>query len=910
MGIGFNVNATGPSEYARAVPPAACPAVLFRPRPRFGAHIQVIRRPLSPLRLGMAVFALGAGLAGSPARTAAAPDPTGLPDPFAAPIAERPDAPAVLVRLRPAPSSPEARLHGRLREAGVASAVRAVEDPLGALLAGDAWIRGGEDEPLARVRRLVLEPGADASAVARALAGEPDIEAAWVEARYRVTWTGPPADRPAAVAGTSPFPNDPLFRDGSQWGLENTGTGRFGGVAGIDIRARAGWAITTGSTATIVGIVDTGVDPTHPDLGGLLFDGTPRIFKMYNSSVEPAGASAWDSIGHGTMVAGVALARTNNGPVLDGRGVAGVAGGAGGDSAGCRVIAVKATPTRYNDALSSELAEGIVYAVLNGARAVNLSFGGDNDDDLMVDAVSFAERRGCVVVCGAGNGQDSRPQYPGYYALYGNGLSIAGLRSDGTLALFSTRGTQIDVAAPAQDIFSIYPTYENAYQGRSRNFEYTSGTSFAAPFVTGLAGLAMTLQPSLTDNEFQQLLRHTARDVGAPGRDDTYGWGIPDAGALLAYVAPPRAFARGIAYANDWSLVSTDSVTLSRTRLEIGDCNLDGRYLAERWEVRARVDLPPGMFLETPLGMARTHASRGWPAGPLLEYGLGHGEVVPGSASPTGFTLRAWVYHIDSGPQTCVPNPGPLGFIPVAPESVKFGWSAFGRLDAPPTVRITQPAADGAAWSVDVPETLRWEADDPDEVTAVEIAVSGNGGASWRRVALLTGAAAAAGAYPVAAACGTADGRSRVRVTALDAHDRSDQASDTRTLLPSRACLAGEDPDAEGRFALYPLAPNPARGSAILRYSLLGTGVVAGEPVMGRGVAVAAGSPPGSTPEITIHDARGRRLRTFRLAGDEPGTLTWDGRDDAGRAVPSGVYFARLVAAGRSAGRRFVLLAP
>ena len=799
---------------------------------------------------------------------------TGVPE---APV--RTDAPAVLVRLAPTvPAAQDTRIN--MERLATAYGVRAVLAPFQSLSPdGDE-----SSEPLLRIRRLVLEPGVDPAAVAVALSGAPGVEAAWVERRFRVTW--------------SAFgPNDPLYVDGTQWGLRNTGTGPSGGVAGVDIRAEAGWDVTAGSSSTIVAIVDTGLDLGHPELGGTLADGSLRIVRAYNSSVEAPGASAADSVGHGTLVAGVAVARTNNGPVLDGRGVAGVAGGTGGDSAGCRVIAVKATPGRLLDALSTELAEGIIYAVTHGARAINLSFGGDDDDDTMLDAVSYASRRGCVVVCGAGNGLDARPQYPGYYASYGAGISVAALRSDGTLARFSTRGAQVDVAAPGEDIMSTYLTYANAFASPLRNFAASSGTSFAAPFVTGLAGLATGLQPSMIDNEFQQLLRHTARDLGEPGRDDTFGWGIPDAGALLAYAAPPRGFVRGTARAETWALLGTDSVTLNKTRRVVNGCSVDGRYLAERWEVRARVTLPAGRLLETPLGMARTHVSRGWRAGPLLEYDLGYGEVVPGSATADGFTLRAYVYRLAAPPIHCGSNVGAIGWLPSPPESVYFGWSAFGRLDAPPTLAITTPAADGATWSVDEPETLRWQASDPDVVSGFAVELSLDGGVTWQA---LGGGRLPATTHQLAlrSPCGTAGADYRLRVTAFDLDGLADQASVVRRIEPSRACLPGETPGGVPAFALFPVVPNPARGAIALRFSRAGDFVAPGP------------GGPDVAPIIALYDARGRQLRTLPVPAQATGTVIWDGRDAAGRRMPAGVYLARLRVSGNELTQRFVLLPP
>ena len=847
----------------------------------------------------------------------------------AASVPERPDPPAVMIRLAPDPDM-HVRFNGwDLKHVDRAQVgVAAIEAPFAGLESGPE----DASESLFRTRRLVLVPGTDAGTVAAVLRNTPGIEAAWVERRYRVSWADAetflnpartrPATPPSTPSGISPapgasaeafLPDDPQFVDGSQWGLRNTGTGPSGGVAGVDVRAPEGWDVTTGSTTTVVAIIDTGVDLGHPEIAGLLADGSPRIVRAYNSSVEAPGASAWDSVGHGTIVAGVAVGRTNNGPVFGGQGIAGMAGGAGGDSAGCRVLAIKATPGHLLDALSSELAEGIVYAVSRGARVINLSFGGDDDDDTMFDAISFAARRGCVVVCGAGNGQDARPQYPGYYARYGVGLSIAALKSDGTLARFSSRGPQVDVAAPGEDILSTYLTYGNAFDSPLRNYAASSGTSFAAPFVAGIAGLAMGLQPSMTDNEFQEILRKTARDVGAPGRDDTYGWGIPDAGALLRDVSPPRGFLRGSVRAESWRLAATDSVTLGKTRIVVNGCGIDGRYAAERWEVTARVTLPPGRMLEAPFAFGRTHFTNAWSAGPLLEYGKGWAEVVPGSATVDGFTLRGYVYRIDDNPVLCSSDVGPVGWVPARPESVHFGWSAFGRLDAAPSLAIVEPAEDGATWSVDMPETLRWEAGDPDEVSGFLVEVSVDGGATWRRVgdAMLGGNVREAA---FRSPCGPAGADYLVRVRALDLNGFADETVELRHVHPGRDCAAGESPAGPPvSWALGLVAPNPARGSAVFRYTRAGDAIPLEAKAPRRGLDAAADDAAVGSPAATmaVYDAKGRHVRTLPVPGESAGAVVWDGRDEAGRRVSPGLYLVRLRTPDEdSLTRRFVLLPP
>ena len=839
-----------------------------------------------------------------------------------APGRPRVDPPAVLVRFRAGAEAPRGTVAlgqasfraEAVGTAGAASApalgleatpdlaarafqagVLAVEEPFRGLTPDDAEATAdGPGARLSRTFRFVLPAGSDPRAAAALLAASAEVEHAEPDAVYHAAWVG--GARPATL-GPALLPDDPLFADGTQWGLLNTGTGPYGGIAGTDIRAPQGWAITTGSSTTILGIVDTGFDLHHPELNRNLVDGTPRVVARYNSSVEGEFATTDDSVGHGTIVAGVALALTNNGPQL-GSGVAGVCGGTGGDSVGCRVVEVKATPTSYTDALASELGSGIVFAAVRGARAINLSFGGDEDNDTVRDAIAYAASHGAVVVCGAGNGQDDRPQYPGYYARYGLGVSVAALKSDGTLARFSSRGPQIDVAAPGEDIMSTYLTYENAYQSPLRDYAASSGTSFAAPFVTGLAGLAYTLQPSLQFNEFQEFLRRTARDVGDPGRDDTYGWGVPDASALLTALLPPRGFLRGVVRAQTWTSVRVDSVVLSNNKLPVNGCNIDGHYYRlYRYDVIAHVDLPPGRMLETPQVIVRkapaisSTDTNGWGPGPLLEYNIGWGEVVPGSATASGFDVRSYVYDIGRPPQ--IPcGTSNIGFVPVRPENVYFDWSAFGRLDLPPVVTVDAPA-EGAVIDVDAPTQLAFHATDTDTVTAIQIALSLDDGASWATLVNLPGDATG---YAFQSPCGQGGRSYRLRFRAIDAHGGwSDQTDLVRSYVPSRVCLVGEDPWNPPTFAFLPVTPNPSSGSgATFHFDLPGS----------------AGGVTGSSATIRIYDLRGRMVREIVLPGwlSGPNSVVWDGRDRAGRTAPPGVYQARLEAGGMRASRRFARL--
>jgi hypothetical protein len=694
---------------------------------------------------------------------------------------------------------------------------------------------------------------------------------------------------PQAAARDGFFPNDPLFVNETQWGLYNTGVGRFGGAAGVDVRAPEAWMRFAGSTATILGVVDTGIDPSHPELNTTLFDGTPRLVVALSGTDPPASPA--DSVGHGTMVAGVMAAITNNGPQLDGRGVAGMAGGAGGDSTGVRLVAVKATGNRNGDATGPDLARSIVFAHQYGARAINVSFGGDERTGLVRDACQWVTERGSAVIFGAGNSGDARPQYPGWYATLGVGVSVGALDPFGELPIWSTYGDQVDVVAPGQEIYSTWLTYANAAGSPLRNFVATSGTSFSAPYVAGMAGLAYGLQPGLTGNDFQQLVRRTARDWGQPGRDESFGYGFADAAALVEKLTRPWGVAHGSAPAASWTSAGMESLRVFDSGITRDSYSVDGDYYAERYAVTARAD-GPSAPLSMPQYWVRPSGPGGWSAGPVHEANIPWGDVVSGSVTLAGADLTTNVYYVDVPPPEC-PSCAPVGWLPRPPEQVVMEWSAWARYDAPPTLRVIQPAR-GAVWTAGQRYAVEWEASDPDTVTSVSVYWQPEGAASQ----LLGESGTAAGSLTVTAPCRPASGSGVIEVIACDVHGVGECA---REDVPVEITGGGCGSSSPVALRLAPPFPNPARGSVSFTAwwdpaaptSLPGSG----EPV----------------PEVRfdIYDFRGAPVRRLpALAGSQGGTLqaAWDGVTDGGPAAPSGVYVVRVDDGTRSATRRFVWL--
>jgi len=279
-------------------------------------------------------------------------------------------------------------------------------------------------------------------------------------------------------------PNDPSFP--SQWGLTKIG-------------APQAWDVTTGSSDLTIAIVDSGIDLDHPDLGGKIILG----YDYVNGDWHPD-----DDYGHGTHVAGIAAARTNNST-----GVAGVSWGAW--LMALKVLNAEGTGT-YAD-----VASAVTYAADHGAKIINLSLGGDYDSQTLHDAVIYAHNAGCVLAAATGNDGGSVVMYPAKYA---EALAVAATGSTDQRAWFSNYGPEADVAAPGVGIYSTY--FGGGYTSMD-------GTSMAAPHVAGLVALIWSEYPGYTNDQVEGRIEMTALDLGAPGWDPYYGHGRIDAQAAL-----------------------------------------------------------------------------------------------------------------------------------------------------------------------------------------------------------------------------------------------------------------------------------------------------------------------------------------------------------------------------------------
>jgi serine protease len=285
-------------------------------------------------------------------------------------------------------------------------------------------------------------------------------------------------------------PNDPAFTQGYQNYLKN-----------IDLPAA--WDITIGSSNYKVAVVDTGVDLNTPDLAARIYAG----YDFVNNDTLP-----WDDNGHGTMVAGIASAITNNS-----LGVAGAAWRGG-------IIPVKVLDANGNGT-DANVADGIKWAADHGAKVINLSLGGPDDSPVLSAAVDYATGKNILVVAAAGNNGNSDPEYP---AAYPSVVAVAASDATGNFAWFSSYGWWVDLVAPGINITSTYKA-----TGNHQAYAIGSGTSFAAPLVSGVALLTRFKYPTLSQAQIAAKLKSTARDFGPRGIDPALGWGRVDAHAAL-----------------------------------------------------------------------------------------------------------------------------------------------------------------------------------------------------------------------------------------------------------------------------------------------------------------------------------------------------------------------------------------
>ena len=272
--------------------------------------------------------------------------------------------------------------------------------------------------------------------------------------------------------------DDPYHSDGSEWHLNL-------------IAAPAAWEISTGSADVAVAVIDTGVTASHPDLQG-------KVLAGYDFVANDSDAS--DEHGHGTSVAGLIGASTNNSI-----GMAAVA------------WANPILPVRVLDASGSgsysAIISGITWAADNGARIINLSLGGTYSSQALQDAVDYAWNKKAVIIAAAGNNGNDVAFFP---AACRNVVAVSATTSTDVRPGWSNFGTYVDLAAPGESVLTLYG---------AESYAYRSGTSFASPIAAGVAALMASVNPQLSNTTIVDLLLTNSDDIGEAGYDVYFGQG-------------------------------------------------------------------------------------------------------------------------------------------------------------------------------------------------------------------------------------------------------------------------------------------------------------------------------------------------------------------------------------------------
>ena len=340
-------------------------------------------------------------------------------------------------------------------------------------------------ESLNRIYSLSIDDTVDPFVASQKISKLKDVE--WAEPKF--------------IRRVIDSPNDPRYTDGDQINLSS-------------INAEQAWNITKGDSSVIIGIVDTGVDWKHPDLAANIFkvngslipgadlgglDGTPDNDPSEDSILTILGHGY-----HGTHVAGIASAVSNNSI-----GVASI-------GYNCSILPVKVSRNDLRDNYDSPYIvygfEGIKYAVDNGAKVINCSWGGYTYSNAEQDVINYAVAHNVLVVAAAGNENSTLLFYP---ADYDGVLSVGWLetandkRADYGSGAGANYNILLDVMAPGTQILSTWPTYDPANAAHP-NYNSISGSSMSSPLTAGLAALVFTQFPNYTPMQVAERIRATA----------------------------------------------------------------------------------------------------------------------------------------------------------------------------------------------------------------------------------------------------------------------------------------------------------------------------------------------------------------------------------------------------------------
>jgi len=303
---------------------------------------------------------------------------------------------------------------------------------------------------------------------------------------------------PIGVTHAYATTNDPYF--GNQWGLQA-------------INAPSAWDLTEGSSSDTIGILDSGIPfenntLSHPDL-----QDANRI--LIGNDYTGDGLGIEDGLGHGTHVAGIISAETNNNT-----GVSGTTWNS--------IIYIEKVFTYYNVGNSIWFYRAVDDAISHHVKVINYSGGQDYPDTYLEQAVQDAQKNNVIIVASSGNLPVVTSWPAAYSTSYNNVIAVSATDKNDIIANFSSTGSYVTVSAPGVHVFSTlpnYPFYLQDLEPLNENYDYMDGTSMSAPYVSGLASLVLSMNPTLTPAQVRQLIEQNADDLGATGFDNQYGYG-------------------------------------------------------------------------------------------------------------------------------------------------------------------------------------------------------------------------------------------------------------------------------------------------------------------------------------------------------------------------------------------------
>lgn len=377
------------------------------------------------------------------------------------------------------------------------------------------------------------------------------------------------------------IPNDASFSQ--LWGFNNIG--QTGGTPNADIDAPEAWDITTGSANTLVAVIDTGVDYTHPDLidniwtnpgeipgNGIDDDLNGYIDDVHGYDFANNDGDPMDDFGHGTHVSGTIAAAGNNGI-----GVAGVNWQA-------QIMAVKFLDATGSGTTAAAV-EAVLYATNMGAKVSNNSWGGGGFSQALLDAINAANTSGALFVAAAGNSSsnnDALPQYPASYDAP-NIISVAATDHNDLLAFFSNYGaTTVDLGAPGVSIYSTVPAIGDPCCSNTTGYMYLDGTSMATPHVTGAAALLMSYFPTDTNLQVKQRILGSVQPIAALSGKTLTGGRLNIFNSLENDTTPPAPVV-------DLSAASSSAFSAQLTFTATGDDNNIG--VASSYDIRYSTSL-------------------------------------------------------------------------------------------------------------------------------------------------------------------------------------------------------------------------------------------------------------------------------------------------------------------------------